>query len=124
MAQSLKNDPLVSLSTQVAEPATIEIDETSYDVLGEQNIGRSEEVTLMTLFKQHEQAQRDFDGGRDKRKITAAAERMRNTRLEIITTFTTIPLDVADKLPLVAQAQLLDIIAREMGFTNDADDGE
>ena len=112
MAQSLKNDPLVTLSTQVAEPATVEIDDTEYKVLGEQNIGRAEEVTLMALFKQHEHAQRDFDTGRDKRKITSAAERMRNTRLEIITTFTDIPFDVADKLPLVAQAHLLDIIAK------------
>lgn len=127
MAQSEKSherDPLISLSTQVVEPAEVEIDDDKYQVYGQDHIGRDKEIRLMTLFKNHERAQRRFDTAKSDSDTAKAASLMRDARIDIITEFSTIPEEVADKLPLHAQGRLLDIIATEMGFAADDEDEE
>lgn len=116
MAQSKKNDPLLTLSTQFDEPATVEIDDVEYKIYGQGHMGKEQEINLMTLFKRHERASSAFENANDDRKTKEAATTMRGIRVSIITEFSEIPEEVVEKLPLHAQAQLLDIVAKEMGF--------
>lgn len=119
-----KKTPLTTISTTLKETEYVDIDGEMYKIYGREHIGEEQEVELMSLFKRHERWQKQYETSKKDALVRDGAKGMRDARLEIITTFTDIPDEVASKIPLFAQAELLNVIAVEMGFASDEDSEE
>lgn len=119
MPQSVKEKPLLKLSTAVEKTAKVDIDGTEYDVLGATHLGKDQEITLLALYKEHDIISEKMQSTKDRRKMENLAGEQWALRIEMITEFTSIPKETAKKLPLNAANQLVDIIAREMKLVGD-----
>ena len=113
-SKSAADKPLSSFSTVLDKPRTLSIDDELYEVRNASHLGKEEEVTLVALYKEHDRISDKLVKSEDRSKVEKLATDQRGIRIEMITAFTTIPQDLAEKLPLFAQNEIVSIIAREM----------
>ncbi len=116
--------PRLQLSTQLQEPATVEIDGSIFEIYGAEHISKEQEIELIAHFKKYERLERELDNANSEGEIKKAAQGLQGLRTELIENFTNIPEDVIGKLRLPAQVGLLNIIAKEMGLEAPAPDGD
>jgi hypothetical protein len=112
----------LALSTRVKPPKKFTVDKVEYDMLGMDHLSKDDETEVMALFARHSSISQELDMAPNVAKGKQAAERLRKCRYAIIAKLTTLPTDVAEKLPLFAQAQLLEEIETQMG-SEDEDSG-
>jgi hypothetical protein len=115
-------DSLLTLSTQVEPAKKFTVDGEAFDLLSLSHVGKDEEARLMALYRRMERFSRAYDVSKNDQEAEKAAAGIRNTRLEIICRFTTLPKHIAEELPLPAQVQLLTAIASEMGVGSGDDE--
>ena len=112
--------PLI-LSTAVAPPKQILLDGVEYDLLGADNLSPEQEAEAMALFSRHSLIQQQLDMTDRLTDGQAIAARLRTCRILILSKLTSIPRDVAEKLPLSVQVVLLQAIQTEMEAEPDDD---
>jgi hypothetical protein len=121
MAQPKAKDKKRSFSTTLVEPEVIEIDNQDYEVYGREHVGKNEEVTLLSAYREFGYwAERNAnipEGENPRERVAESTENMQRVRYEILQTFTNIPQAVLDVLPPDIQGEILDIVAEKMGFT-------
>ena len=111
----MTDETMLRLSTQVAPPKKFTVDDEEFELLTMENIGRDDEARLSMLFHRFEKLLSKLDRATRDDDAQRTAERVRATRIEIITTFTTLPLEIADNLPLPAQNALLKAVGQATG---------
>lgn len=119
--------PLLTLSTEIKSPNTIDVDGKLYKVLSGEHLGRAEEAQLMALFREHDRHQLRLQRSKRRDEAEKAAGNMRDVRVEIITSLTDLPEKMVAGFGMSTQAQLMEICAKEMGFGDNrqlAGDGE
>lgn len=101
---------VASISTAADPPDKIELDDVEYELYGLQHLGKDKENRAVALFARHEhltQLLYSAENDRDAEKISTT---MRGVRIDLITTLTTIPHEVADALPLHSQQELVGVM--------------
>lgn len=116
-------DPILSLSTEVEPAKTFEVDGETYQLLGIEHLSPEQEAEVSGLFARFEQVAFNLARSKSDKDAKLLAKNLRTRRVELITKLTTIPLDVADKLPAGAQLQLFRAVMDEFGGENDEDEG-
>jgi len=109
----VNNDYVLNLSTQVKPAKKFLVDGEPYDMLGLEHLSPEMEARSTALFSRHEAMQRQLSTGLSQHESESVAKRMRDVRVEIIATLTTMPKDKISELPLPAQVDLLDALRIE-----------
>lgn len=109
-------EPLLSLSTEIKEPATVKVDDAIYKVYNGDHIGRDQEAKLMGLFREHDRWQIRLARSKNTDNSEKCANRMRDYRVDIITTVTTVPRSIVEEFGMAKQAALLEICSKELGI--------
>jgi hypothetical protein len=113
------SDHILSLSTTVEPPKTFEVDSESYDLLGFSHLSPEDEARAQALFARFFALNRALDNAPNEKQGESFAKRVREKRLQILTMLTTMPMEVAERLPLDAQAQVFRAVAEESGQVGD-----
>lgn len=106
-------DFALSLSTVLTPTKKFKVDGVPYDLLGIDHLSSEEEAEVMALFARYESLQDELSGQKNTDRGKVTATHMRATRISILTKLTTLPKDVANKLPLTAQVRLLETVQAE-----------
>jgi len=111
----------LSLTTILKPAKQFTVDGVPYDLLGVDHLSPADEAEVMALFARYGVLQSDLElqTNVSKGKITAA--HMKATRLTILTKLTSLPLEVASKLPLTQQVRLLEAVQAEVDEEDDED---
>lgn len=124
----MTTDPILELSTQVKPVSTFTVDGSSYDLLGLAHLSASDEAEVTAQLSRFEQIGLRLDRAKSDEEARKLAVELRKRRIRLITKMTTVPEDVAEKLPLEAQIKLFSAVRRELNGENasdlPADDGD
>jgi hypothetical protein len=120
---------LLRLSTELTPTTKFYVDDEEYELLTMEHIGSEKEVELVALFHRFGRQLEALNAAKNDEQARQRAAKVRETRIEIITSFTTLPTEVASKLPLPAQNALLSAANKEMvasraGIVTSPDDEE
>ena len=116
-ATAKKNDDVIlSLSTTVAPAKHISVDDVEYDLLTLEHLSKAQEARVIYLFKKHDRLAQVLDEVDDEKRAMAAALDQTKIRVDLLTTITTMPAEVAEKLNLPAGTKVLEAFAREAGL--------
>ena len=105
--------PILALSTRVVEPRRFTVDDEPYDLLSLEHLGKDDEAEVMAMFARYQRLALRLRVVNSESKGREAARRMRELRERLLTKMTTMPLDVASKLPLSQQVVLLEAAEQE-----------
>lgn len=117
----MTSSAILSLSTEVAKPKTFTVDEVEYDLLGLAHLSPNDEAEVTALLSRFEQAGARLDRAKSDQEAKSLAADLRRRRIGLITKMTTIPEDIAEKLPLQAQIKLFAAVRDELSGEADAD---
>jgi hypothetical protein len=112
--------PLLSLSTALKDTIKFSVDGVGYEILGVDHLTPDDEAEVMALFARYGNIQMELDGEKNVSKGIPKALELRGTRLRLLVKMTTMPAEVAAKLPLTQQVQLLEAIQEEGEADDDA----
>ena len=116
-------DHILSLSTTVEPAKTFEVDDESYELLGFEHLSADDEAKAQAMFTKFFQLNRQLDNMANEKQGESLAKRIREKRIDILAHLTTMPHEVAAKLPLPAQAALFRAVAQETGQEGIVDAG-
>jgi len=108
-------DTILSLSTEVVPPKKFEVDGVEYDLLGLEHLSEDEEARATAAFMRFGRLLGRLENSTNDRESQKIARALRTRRIELITQLTTLPLEVAEKLPLSGQTRLFRAIQEETG---------
>lgn len=114
--------PILDLSTQVKPPSTFTVDEEEYQLLGLEHLSPEDEAKATAAFSRFAQILRKLDDAANDVDAAKLAKALRGRRVKLIAMLTTVPTDVADKLPISAQTKLFNAIRKETGLDQTAAD--
>lgn len=117
------SDHILELTTEVEPAKTFLVDEEEYKLLGLEHLSDEDESKATAAFTRFQQIAMQLSRTKNDRQAQQLAKQLRTRRLELITMLTTIPKDVADKLPLSAQIQLFKAVQDETGEELEDDGG-
>ena len=115
---------LIALSTRLRPTKQFTVDGEPYELLTLHHIGKAEEARVQAYFARFSVLARKLSLANSDKEAEAFAERLRSTRIRILTALTTMPETLADRLPLPEQARLLEVVQRVYEGAEDDDDGE
>jgi len=108
-------DHILELSTTVEPAKTFTVDDESYELLGFEHLSPEDEAKATGAFTRFGQLARRLDSASNDSQAATIAKQLRTRRVDLIAMLTTIPRDVAEKLPLSAQIQLFRAVREETG---------
>jgi hypothetical protein len=108
------SETMLALSTAVKPAKKFTVDGAEYEMWSMDHLSKADEAMVMALFARHALIGQELEMSPNVAKGSATAERLRTCRLQLLTKLTNLPREVADKLPISAQAQLLDALEDEM----------
>lgn len=115
---------LLQLSTEVEPPKIFTVDGEEYRILGLEHMGKADEARVLALFARNSKLNKRLE---DDRLKTAQAEQvaaaLRDTRIELLSTLTDLPKEIAERLPMSAQVKLFRFISKDSGGLGE-EDGE
>lgn len=117
----MTTDPILELSTQVKPVSTFTVDGESYDLLGLAHLSAADEAEVTAQLSRFEQIGLRLDRAKSDEEAKKLAVELRKRRIRLISKMTTVPEDVAEKLPLEAQIKLFSAVRRELNGENAAD---
>src|SRR4051794_24435684 len=119
------SDHILELSTEVEPAKTFTVDDEEYKLLGLEHLSDEDEARATAAFTRFGQLVRALDRSNSDQAAKRLAKQLRDRRIELITMLTSIPTEVADKLPLSAQVKLFRAVQAETGNEElDAGDGD
>jgi hypothetical protein len=104
---------ILTLSTAVLPPKTFTIDEESYDLLSPKYFDPLQEARLDAILARYARLGRLLAEAKDDTAAEKSSMKLRTTRMDLIVHCTTVPDEVANRLPLDGQMLLLDAISTE-----------
>ena len=109
--------PLVALTTQVSEPEIFTVDDETYEILGLEHRSKEDEAEIFALFTQSTALQEKLEQGSfaDKEEAKQTALELRELREQILVSMTTLPLEIAEKLPISQVVVLFEHLAELTG---------
>lgn len=116
------SDTMLALSTTVKPARKFTVDGAEYEMWSMDHLSKSDEAIVMALFARHSLIGQELEMSPNVAKGSATAERLRNCRLQLLTKLTNLPREVAEKLPISGQAQLLDALEDEMSAAEESED--
>lgn len=109
-----KSIPQFSLST-IAEPAAIfEIDGDQYALYGLRGLNRETEAKLHWLFRRHMRVASELQSVEHEAKAMELALALRDIEVEVITSMTNVPRELAERLGLEARAILFNYLGQHL----------
>jgi hypothetical protein len=110
---------VLELSTQVAAAKTFTVDGEEYNLLGFEHLSPEEEAEVQAKFARFDTLNRQLELTGDDTEAKNLAKKLRSRRIELLTKVTTMPLELADKLPLPEQIKIMKAIQAEVGSGGD-----
>lgn len=114
----------LTLSTALAPAKKFSVDGEEYQLLGLDHLSPDDEARTMALFARHSMIASELEVTSNTEYGTKLALRLKKTRIQILCQVTDLPQEVAEKLPVAAQIQLLQAIQQELSGNQDEDDDE
>lgn len=111
MAPNTDPRPEFELTTGEPEVRTFTVDEDTYTIVAVDYLSKMEESQMQARFSRFAQLAERLPVTPDRVKAERIASAMHDLRMEILTSLTDIPRELAEKLPLSGQARLM----REIG---------
>lgn len=108
-------DHILELSTEVEPAKTFTVDDEEYKLLGLEHLSDEDEAKATAAFTRFGQLLNALDRANSDQQATRLSKQLRERRIELITMLTTIPKDVASRLPLSAQVKLFRAVQQETG---------
>lgn len=103
----------LSFTTSLKPTKKFKVDGVPYDILGVDHLSADDEAEVTALFARYNVLQSELEVTAQVQKGKLLAEKIKNTRLVILTKLTTMPKDVAGTLHLTQQVALLDTLASD-----------
>lgn len=119
-----KNDVLLSISTAIEKPETVDLDGEIYDVYSAGHIGEDKETELLAQFQMLNHYGQKLDGSTNLQDARKWSKKVRDTQIEIINTLTNIPAHLTNQLPAEGRASLMEILSKEAGKDDTGDAGD
>lgn len=116
-------DYVIELTTEVEPAKTFTVDGEEYKLLGFEHLSADAEAKLMGNLARFERTQLQLQLTNDDKEATTLAKRLRSRRITLLTELTTLPQEVAEKLPLPSQVKLVRV-AQELVTPGAGEDGE
>lgn len=105
---------VLALTTKVAEPKKFTLDDEEYEMLGMDHLTKSDEAHAVALFSRYMILVQELNVTDNVQKGRAIAESIADCRVAIICKLTTLPKEIAVKLPTPQQALLLEALQAEV----------
>jgi len=112
----------LALTTAIKPPKKFTVDGEEFDLLGIDHLSAETEAEVMALFARYALLTADLENASNVMKGKEIAERMKTTRLAVLTKLTTMPKDTAAKLPLSQAVRLMEAIETEVEPGDDGDE--
>ncbi len=116
-AEDTRRSPLFDISTEVAEAIPFAVDGELYHISGWEHMSRSDEAKTTAIFAKYNRLSRMLEEAKKREEGERIAAAMYDLRMELLSSLTDLPREVAEKLPMSGQAKLMNAIARETGQT-------
>lgn len=110
----------LALTTKLAPTRKFTVDGDEYEILGLDHLSKEDESKAVALFARHSVIATELDMTSNVEKGKELATRVRSTRLQIIATLTTLPKEIAEKLPLTEQIALITALQADQEETPEA----
>ena len=115
-------DHILELSTTVEPAETFAVDDTTYELLGFEHLSPEQEAAATGAFTRFQQCAVHLDRAQSAGAAEKIAAELRKRRLDVLCLLTTMPREVAEKLPMSAQVALFKAVRQESG-QDDSDGG-
>lgn len=116
------SDHVLELTTELEPAATFTVDGEEYELLGFEHLTPEQEAKATGAFTRFQQASIRLDRSSTDKEAEQRAKDVRKRRLDCIALLTTMPREVAEKLPPSAQIKLFKAVNDEAGADADEDD--
>ena len=106
----MSDDPrstVLDLTTTLAPAEVFAVDSTEYEILGLDHLSANEEAEVMGSFAKFRSLSEKYEAEGDEKKAEQIAAVMIAQRIKILCRLTTMPIEVARKLPVSGQAKLM-----------------
>lgn len=120
----MSDEYALSFVTSLRPTKKIKVDGESFEILGVDHLSPDDEAEVTALFARYNVLQSELEVTSQVQKGKPLAEKVKQTRLTILSKLTTMTKEVAGKLLLTQQVELLDYLASMTQEENDADAGE
>jgi hypothetical protein len=104
----------LALTTRIKPAKQFTVDSIPYDLLGVDHLSPDDEAETMALFARYGVLQVELDTEKNVTKGTPLALALKATRITLLTKLTSMPREVAGRLPLTQQVKLLEAIQAEV----------
>jgi len=121
----MADDNVLDLTTEIPAPYQFTVDGEPFDLYTYEHLSKDDEAHVQALFRRHTRETKKLAESRDDREAEAVASKNRDTRIDILCALTSMPRDVAERLPLGQQAKLMKEVAsrlRAQSVTNDEEE--
>lgn len=115
-------DYQLELSTRVAPPKKFLVDGVEYELLGIDNLSADDEAECMARFSRYGQTSNALSIAEDLVQGKRLATSLRKQRTALLTKLTSLPKDVADRLPGPEAVKLITAAQQMMEEDPDADE--
>jgi hypothetical protein len=109
----MENDYL-SLSTEVIEPVPFTIDDVEYQMYTIDHLDEEQEAAFGVLFRRFERNRIELNRTKNDTRANKLMHTIRDQRADIICALTSVPKEIALKLPASQQTKLLNSITRKL----------
>lgn len=103
-------DHLLVLSTRVAPTQKFLVDGEEYELLGMDHLSEDDEALVMARFSKYQQTADNLSIESDLRKGQALASSLKKQRTAIIAQLTTLPKEIAAKLPTKPAVKIIEAV--------------
>jgi hypothetical protein len=113
----------LALTTEIAPAKLFTVDGAEYKLLGIDHLSAEDEAGAMALFARHSLLAQEIELTANTKRGAELALKLKSCRIRILCKLTTLPEEVATKLPVGAQVKLLEAIQVELS-AEDADEDD
>lgn len=104
----------LALTTEIAPAKKFTLDGEVYELLGIDHLSAEDEALAMALFARHGLLAQEIELTANTKRGAELALKLKSCRVRILCKLTTLPEEVAMKLPIQAQVKLLEAIQVEL----------
>lgn len=120
------SDHILSLSTSIEPAETFEVEDggemKTFELLGFEHLSPEQEAKATAAFTRFQQCAVRLDRAQSDAAAEKLAGELRKRRIDVLCLLTTMPREVAEKLPMSAQVQLFKAVREESGQDDDGGD--
>jgi hypothetical protein len=115
---------VLNLSTAIKPCKTFTVDGHQYEILTFAHLSGEQEAKVTAMIARHDRLNLSLETTGSDREADSVSRALRAKRVAILCALTTMPKNVATKLPMPAQAALMNAVQRELADETEAADPE